>query len=378
MRVRGVARVDSRTKDLVRRLRPNEIAVIAHQDLDEVAARALVNARVRAVVNGCSSLSGRYPHAGPLYLLEAGVPVLDAVGLEVLEAVREGETVELEEDCLLCGGQVVARGRRLDRRQVEEALRRAAESFTGELERFVENSVDYARRETPLILAPLPLPALRARMRGRHVLVVVRGPGYQEDLRAIRPYIREVRPVLIGVDGGADALLENGYRPQVIVGDMDSVSDRALACGAELVVHAYRDGRAPGLARVERLGLQAAVLPAPGTSEDVAVLLAHQLGAALIVAVGLHSSVQDFLDKGRAGMGSTLLVRMKVGHILVDAKGVSQLYRQQLRPSYVAGLVGAALLPLAAAAAVSPLVAQLARLIWIRVRLLAGQWILFW
>ncbi|MGH3657778.1 MAG: putative cytokinetic ring protein SteA, partial [Micromonosporaceae bacterium] len=190
-------------------------------------------------------------------------------------------------------------------------------------------------------------------MAGRHVLIVVRGYDYKADLDVLRPYIREFKPVLIGVDGGADALVEAGYTPDMIIGDMDSVSDDVLRCGAEIVVHAYADGRAPGLARVEALGLSAVTFPAAATSEDIAMLLADEKAASLIVAVGTHATLVEFLDKGRGGMASTFLTRLRVGGKLVDAKGVSRLYRQNLSTSSLVLLVLAALAAMAAAVAVS-------------------------
>ena len=184
--------------------------------------------------------------------------------------------------------------------------------------------------------------------------MVVRGYHYREDLAALRPYIREYRPVMVGVDGGADALIESGYTPHVIVGDMDSVSDGALRCGAELVVHAYRDGRAPGLDRLHRLGLEGIVFPAAGTSEDIAMLLADEGGASLIVAVGTHATLMEFLDKGRSGMASTFLTRLRVGSKLVDAKGVSRLYRSRISLSSLLWLVLATLVTLAVAIVLAP------------------------
>ena len=180
------------------------------------------------------------------------------------------------------------------------------------------------------LIDPAALPALAVNMKGRHVLIVVRGGDYRADLAHLAAYVREMRPVLVGVDGGADALIERGLRPDVIIGDFDSVSTEALRCGAELVVHAYPGGHAPGGARLDALGLSYASFESPGTSEDVALLLAYQSQAALIVAVGTHGSMVEFLEKGRAGMASTFLVRLLVGQVLVDAKGVSRLYRSRI------------------------------------------------
>jgi uncharacterized membrane-anchored protein len=209
--------------------------------------------------------------------------------------------------------------------------------------------------EQELLLDGIDLPSLRTRMDERYVLVVVRGYHYKEDLQTLRPFIREAHPVLVGVDGGADALIEMGLRPDLIVGDMDSVSDAALTSGAEVVVHAYRDGRAPGLQRVHDLGVSdPVVLPATGTSEDVAMLLADGLGASLIVAVGTHATLVEFLDKGRKGMASTFLTRLRVGSKLVDAKGVSLLYRSRISAGSLTWLVVAGLVALLAALAATP------------------------
>jgi uncharacterized membrane-anchored protein len=208
-------------------------------------------------------------------------------------------------------------------------------------------------RERQLLLDGVGVPEVRTDFTGKHVLVVVRGYDHDKDLRALKHYIREYKPVLIGVDGGADALLEAGHKPHMIVGDMDSVSDAALATGAEVVVHAYPDGRAPGLARVQDLGIDAVTFPTSGTSEDVAMLLADDKGAELIVAVGTHATLAEFLDKGRAGMASSFLTRLRVGGKLVDAKGVQRLYRNRISSGALLLLVIAALIAIVAALAVS-------------------------
>ncbi|HHW14095.1 MAG TPA: hypothetical protein GXX28_04070, partial [Firmicutes bacterium] len=344
-RIAGVIRVDPRTKRLAKRIRPGEIAVIDHRDLDEVSAESLVRARVRAVVNASPSISGRYPNLGPAVLAEAGVLLFDSLTPGLLTRVAEGEWVEILGSALYRNGEPVAELERLTADRIRDRMAVARAHLSEELERFVENTLEYAKREKGLILGEVPLPDIKTPLRGRHVLVVVRGSDYKEDLAAVRGYIEEVRPVLIGVDGGADALLEEGFRPDLIVGDMDSVSDEALRSGAEIVVHAYADGRAPGLERTERLQVPATTFPVPGTSEDAAMLLAHGKGAALIVAVGTHSNMIDFLEKGRSGMASTFLVRLKVGSILVDAKGVNKLYRGRVRLRYLVQIALAALIP---------------------------------
>ena len=350
----GPARLDRRTKHLTRRIAAGEVAVIDHVDLDRVSADALVARRVAAVVNAAPSTSGRYPNLGPEILLGAGVPLLDGVGEDVFREVRDGDVVRLDGDRLLVGDRVVARGVLQDAETIGAAMAEARSGLATQLEAFAANTMEYLLKERDLLLDGVGFPDLRTDLEGRHALIVVRGYDYREDLRALRPYIREYRPVLIGVDGGADALCEVGLRPDLVVGDMDSVTDEVLRCGAEVVVHAYADGRAPGLSRVQDLGVPAVVFPAAGTSEDMAMLLADEGGAQLIVAVGTHATLVEFLDKGRQGMSSTFLTRLRVGSKLVDAKGVSHLYRSRISLWSLLALVLAALLAMAAALSVSP------------------------
>ena len=348
--VGGVARLDRRTKNLTKRLHPGEVAVIHHSDLDRVSAEALVATGVSGVVNAVPSVSGRYPNLGPGILLEAGIPLVDAVGEEVFTEVKEGDRVTLDGGRLLDPtGAVVAQGTLVTTELLETQLEHAREGLSDQIEAFTENTMRYLREEKELLLEGIGVPEIRTAVEGRHVLIVVRGYDYRSDLDALRPYISEYKPLLMGVDGGADALIEAGYRPDMIIGDMDSCSDSTLQCGAEIIVHAYRDGRAPGVERVEALGLQAVVFPALGTSEDAAMLLADSKGARLLVAVGTHASLVEFLDKGRAGMASTFLTRLRVGPKLVDAKGVSRIYRSQVKGWHLALLVLAGLLALVTA-----------------------------
>jgi uncharacterized membrane-anchored protein len=331
----------------VRRLRRGEIAVIDHEDLDGAAAQALLACRPAAVVNAAQSVSGRYPNSGPATLLDGGVPLLDAAGPDLFERIADGDVIEWRGDTLYRDGQPLATGTPLTRERLAERLAAANANLQAELQAFSANTLRYLAEEASFATAELPLPPLKTQIRGRPALVVVRGEGCREDLAAIRGYIRDARPVLIAVDGGADILLEAGLRPHLILGDMDSASDTALRCGAELVMHAYVDGRtSPAGERLRALGLTAHVLPAPGTSEDVAMLLAHQAGANLIVAVGTHFSLVEFLDKRRAGMASTFLTRLKVGSILVDAKGARRLYRPGPQASHLVWLVASAALPI--------------------------------
>lgn len=351
----GPALVDRRTKDLVRRLvpGPGSIAVIDHTDIDRVAAEGLIAEGAIAVVNAGVSISGRYPNGGPIRIVEAGIPLIDSVGSEILDRVMEGDQLRIVGGEVWRGDELVGTGTALDIESIEGAMEAARANIGVELERFAANTLEYIQREAKLTFEPIELPPLDCEIKGRHAIVVVRGHDYRSDLAALKPYLREYQPVLIGVDGGADALLENGFRPDVIIGDFDSVSDRALRCGAELIHHVHLDGRAPGRENLLEWGVPYEEFVIDGTSEDVAMLLAYEAGARLIVAVGAHASMVEFLDKGRRGMSSTFLTRLRLGPVLVDAKGVSRLYEGRVRRRDLVALVVAALLAMVAISVVS-------------------------
>jgi uncharacterized membrane-anchored protein len=326
----GTAKLGRRTKHLVRRLGPGDVAIIDHQDIDRASAEELLESGVRVVVNVSNSQSGRFPNPGPLLLVRGGVRLIDAPGSKLFDEIGDGEHVTIRGASLFRNGTCLATGRSLDASELEAALAEQRARVTDALEVFAENTLRYLREEGRLLAEGISFPPLQTRFREQHALVVARGPGFKRDLAIVRPYVRDFKPVIVGVDGGADALLQAGIKPDVIVGDMDSVSDNALGCGAELIVHAYRHGEAPGAARMEQLGLEFATVSAPGISEDVALLLAYEKGAELIVAVGTHFNLIEFLERDRAGMSSTFVTRLKVGEILVDAKGVSRLVSRQV------------------------------------------------
>jgi uncharacterized membrane-anchored protein len=351
--ITGTVRLDRRTKRLVGRLRAGDVAVIDHIDLDRVAADSLVAVGVSAVLNAKPSISGRYPNLGPEVLVQAGIPLVDELGEELFDRLRDGETVRVDGGTVYRGEDILGQGHRQDAESIGRSMVEAREGLSVQLEAFAANTMEYLKQERDLLLDGVGVPDIETRIGGRHVLVVIRGYDYRADLDVLRPYIREFKPVLVGVDGGADALIEAGYNPDMIIGDMDSVTDDALRCGAEVIVHAYPDGRAPGLARVHQLGVAAQTFAAAATSEDLALLLADAKGASLIVAVGTHYTLVEFLDKGRGGAASTFLTRLKVGGKLVDAKGVSRLYRQNISPSSLLLLVLSAIAAMASALAVS-------------------------
>jgi uncharacterized membrane-anchored protein len=368
----GQAKLDRRTKSLVKRLSAHDIAIIDHTDLDRVSAEELAESGVRVVVNVAPSQSGRFPNPGPLALVRSGVRLIDVAGADLFEEVNEGELLTVRGAGLYRNGTCLATGRVLDERELERALADQRGRVTEALEAFAENTMRYLREEGKLLAEGIDFPTLNTRFRERHALVVARGPGYKRDLRIVRPYIRDFKPVLIAVDGGADALLEEGYKPDVIVGDMDSVSDRALRSGAELLVHGYRDGSAPGGERADELGVPYEVVRATGISEDMALLLAYEKGSELIVAVGTHFNLIEFLERNRAGMSSTFITRLKVGEILIDAKGVSRLASRQVGVWPLILLALAGLAAIAVAIVVSPALRHLIEYIALRLRDLLG------
>jgi uncharacterized membrane-anchored protein len=370
--VTGPVRLGRRTKRLVKTLQPGAIAVLDHRDLDRVSAEDLIAAGVRAVLNCSPSSTGAYPNMGPLLLVQAGVHLVDLPDDQLFEALRDGEQITLRGADVLRGTTVLGHGTV----QEPEAVRAATDDRRREigdaLEAFAQNTIEHMLEERELLSGRIELPRFATDFRDRPALIVVRGVDHQKDLRALRPYIRDVKPAILAVDGGANALLAEGFRPDMIVGDMDSATEEALCCGAELVVHAYPDGRAPGRDNLEALGLPYKLVPAPGTSQDVAMLIAAEKGAQLIVSVGSQFNLVEFLDKNRRGMASTFLTRLRLGEILVDAKGVSRLYRPQpgVLPLVLVTLAG--LLCLAAIIVLTPALRDVADLLWLKLEVILG------
>ena len=370
--IQGSVRLGRRTKDLVRRLRPGEIAVVDHVNVDRIAAEELIASGVRAVVNASSSSDGRYPNAGPLLLVHSGITLVDVEGDDPFELLEDGVVVTIADGVISTEGQPILRGRELSSEELEERLAEQRERIDEALAEFAENTVAHVRQETDLLTGAIELPATRTSFRDRQVLIVVRGDRHRRDLKALNAYIRDVRPLVVAVDGGADGCLEAGLRPDVILGDMDSAGDAALRCGAELIVHAYPDGRAPGCERLEAMGLEHTVVPAAGTSEDVAMLMSYEKGADLIVSVGAHFNLIEFLERNRGGMSSTFLTRLRIGEKLVDAKGVSRLYNPPSTVAPLALFLVAFAILLTIVVITSPALSDLFELLWLKVKIWLG------
>jgi uncharacterized membrane-anchored protein len=370
--IEGRVRLGRRTKHLVKKLVPGDVAVIDHVNIDRIAAEELIASGVGVVINASPSSNGRYPNAGPLLLAQAGVRLIDVEDVDPFELLLEGGHVTVSGGVVLGGGQELLCGRVLGVEELERQRAEQLERVDEALAEFAENTVAHVRQESDLLTGSVEFPPTRASFRDRHVLIVVRGDRHRRDLKALRAYIRDVRPIVVAVDGGADGVLEAGLKPDVILGDMDSAGDEALRCGAELIVHAYPDGRAPGRQRLLDLGLDHMLLPAAGTSEDVAMLMAYEKGATLIVSVGAHFNLIEFLDRKRGGMSSTFLTRLRIGEKLVDAKGVSRLYNPSSPFGPMALFLAAFMVLLAIVVITSPALNDLVQLVWLKIKIWLG------
>ena len=370
--IEGTARLGARTKHLVKRMRPGDVAVIDHVNIDRIAAEELIEAGAVAVLNASPSSDGRYPNPGPLMLAHAGLRLIDAPEADLFEVLTDGDRLRIDGGTVLIEGEEVARGRVRTVPELERELEEQRERIDEALAEFAENTVEHVRQETDILTGSIEFPHTRASFRDRQVLIVVRGDRHRRDLKALRAYIRDMRPLIVAVDGGANGLLEAGLKPDVILGDMDSASDAALGCGAELIVHAYPDGRAPGCERLDEMGLRHSVVPAAGTSEDVAMLMAYEKGAELIVSVGAHFNLIEFLERKRGGMSSTFLTRLRIGEKLVDAKGVSRLYQptSALAPALLFAVAFLVLLTILIIT--SPALNDVFELFWLKVRIWLG------
>ncbi|HEY2398218.1 MAG TPA: putative cytokinetic ring protein SteA [Solirubrobacteraceae bacterium] len=375
--VAGPVRPGRKTKLLVKHLRRGDIALVDHLDIDRVSAEELIVAGATAVLNCSASSSGTYPNLGPQLLVEAGILLVDLPDDSLFETLSDGDPIVVVDrgpagGQVLSGAEVIAAGEVLDLGRVRADTEARRREIGEALERFAHNTIEHMREERELLAGRIELPRFATDFRDRSTLVVVRGVGHQHDLRVLRPFIREERPLLIAVDGGAESLLEAGLTPDMIVGDMDSAGEDALRCGAELVVHSYPDGRAPGRHRLEALGLDFQLVPAPGTSQDVAMLIAAEKGARLIVSVGSQFNLVEFLDRNRKGMSSTFITRLRIGEILVDAKGVNRLYRPRPGLTPLLVVIGAGFLALVAVVWMTPALRDVVELVWLKIQLLFG------
>lgn len=345
----GVARIQREPGDLPRKLKPGDIAVVEEPDLGRRTAEALVDAQVVCVVNLAESISGRYPNPGPDILLASGISLVDGVGTSLLRSVRDGTKLRVHGGVIHLGEKEVARGREQDADSVADDLIEAKAGMSAQLEAFSANTIEFLRRERALILDGAGVPAIPLEAAGRPFLVVAAGPGHLDELKRLRRFIKDRRPVLVGVEAGADGLCGLGYHPDLLVGDPEALRTDTLRCGAEVVVPAHLDGYAPGLERIQDLGVDAVTFPASGNPEDLALLIADDQSAELVVTVGFRASLHEFLDRGRtASNPSTFLTRLRLGSKIVDGSTVVALHRGRSLVSRL-GLMALPLLLVAAA-----------------------------
>ncbi|KPU28102.1 thiamin pyrophosphokinase [Caloranaerobacter sp. TR13] len=372
MRIKGIVKKDQKTKRLIYKLRPGDIALLCHEDIDEIAAEALIKSKVKCIINTEKTITGYYPNKGPLKLLKSRIPIYETDDRSIFNLVKNGEIIEIEDNKVFYLNECIGKCRLIEEDEILSLYNLGCKNFDTKLNDFIDNTIFYIKKEKNWIVNKVDLPKVETLIKNRHVLIVVRGNGYKEDLRAIFDYIKSKKPVLIGVDGGGDALLEFGLVPDIVIGDLDSVSDRCLQLCKEIIVHAYPNGYAPGMARVKDKGLEAKIFSSIGTSEDIAMLLAYNYGAELIVSVGTHNCMIDFLEKGRKGMSSTFLVRTKIGSKLVDAKGINKLYDEKLSIKYYIYLGLSALLPIYILSMLSLPIKLMLNQISIRIKMLIG------
>ncbi len=349
----GIARVDRNTRRLLQRVGAGDIVFLDEMDLDRLTADRLVEAGVAAVVNASPSISGRYPNLGPEVLVSNGILLLDAVSSDVFTKVKDGAKVRLCEGVIYADKlakkepEALVEGIELTELGIVERMVEARNGLADHLEAFSGNTIEFIRTESSLLIDGIGVPDVELDMKKRHVVVVADGPDHAEDLKRIKPFIKEYAPVLIGVGRGADTLTRAGYQPDLIVGDPEEITATTLKCGAEVILPADTDGHAKGLERIQDLGIGATTFPSSGAPADLALLLADHHGASLIVTVGAAASLDDFFDRGRRDSNpATFLTRLKMGTKLMDAKAVAALYRHRGSGSAVALVVLAALVAL--------------------------------
>ncbi len=352
--VTGTARVDRDIDRLLRRVGPGDIAVLDVLDLDRATADALVDAGIVGVVNASPSISGRYPNLGPEVLVANNIALIDNAGPEIFKKIKDGSKVRLHDGAVYHGDRRLVHGVERTDEEIADLMHDAKTGLVAHLEAFAGNTIEFIRSESPLLIDGIGIPEVDVDVYRRHVVVVTDGPAAADDLRGLKPFIKEYQPVLVGVGTGADILREGGYRPALIVGNPEQISAESLKCGAPVVLPADADGHAAGLERIQDLGIGAMTFPAAGSATDLALLLVDHQGAALIVTVGESASIEEFFDRSRAQTNpSTFLTRLKVGEKLVDAKAVATLYRSHISGGAIALLVMAVLFAVVAALWVS-------------------------
>lgn len=324
------ARVSRQTADALTRAGNGDIVVVDHPDLDRKTADLLVQAGVVAVVNASASISGRYPNLGPEVLVNSGIVLVDNIGDKVFSRLKDGAKVRLDDGALFVGDDLIGTGTVQTQESVSDLMIDAKAGMSAQLEAFAANAIEYMKRERSLLLDGVGIPEITTDMENRQVMLVAASADTAKELKKLKKYIADYRPVLVGVDAGADALRAAGHKPDLIIGNPDAISTESLTSRAEVVVPAHTDGHAPGIERIQDLGLGAVTFPASGSSEDLALLLADAHDASLIVTVGMHTTLTDLLDRGQGNTAASFLVRMRVANKVVEATALTKLYRARV------------------------------------------------
>lgn len=357
--VRGTARVDRRTSALVNRVGRGDVVVVDHVDLDRATAQELVDRQVVAVLNAGPMISGRFPSQGPKVLAAAGVVMVDELGPELFTVMRDGDQVRVDEGTVHARKDRTLEGRLLDAGVVEAQMLEAAAGLGHQLDSFTHNSTEFLRREQELLLHGEGVPVPSTKIADRPAVVVVAGEAYETELRSVRRFVAEQKPVLIGVDRAADALVKARLKPDIVVISADAHDDElpsaaTLKAARDVVLLVDRGASRTVAERFSKIGVQPLPFTSSATTEDAALILADAGEASVIVGVGMHATLSDFLDRQRAGLASTYLTRLKVGPRLVDAAAVPTLYSGRVRPRHLVALVLAGVLALGAAIGTTP------------------------
>lgn len=335
-------------------VRSGDVVVVDVTDLGADTAQALVEKGVAAVLNVSSSSTGRYPNLGPQVLAGAGIPLVDRVGESVWQTLRSGDVVRVDGGAVHLGDTAVATGVEMTESRVRDQLDEASSGLSSQLDSIVTNAADTLRRDRAMLLEGAGIPAVSTDIKGRPVVVVTDGPDAAGDLKSIRSFVRDHDPVLIGVAGGAELLISAGLRPHLLVGRGDDFSGRMIERSGEVVI-VSPSGRLDRPEQFEAHGRQPVIFTATGTPDNLAVLLADQNEAAVIVLVGGPTRLVDLVDGDTADAAGTFIARLRAGSRVVDAQAVRWFARQRLSWFTPLLLLVAGIVAVVAAVATTPL-----------------------
>lgn len=336
--IKGPIYEHKQTKKLLQYLPKKSIVYLWHEDLDGVAVNGLIQAKVKAVINAKTSMSGKYAQRHVRTLLQAGIAVFDIISIFNRDSPYNGEQAFIYQNGLFVEKdgetECVAELLSYDDHVIKRKESLAITNYPNQFEDFVKNTLHYAGQECDWFKEKPVLPIPLNRLRGETVFIVARNTDYEKDIKALYHTLKRKQSIVIAVDGAADGLMKYRICPDFIVGDMDSISEKTLNCGATLICHQHPNGRSPGKDRLMKMGIEAELIRFVGTSEDVALTAAFWSDARKLFLIGCRTGMTEFLEKGRAGMGATWLARMQAGDRITDLKGIHQLYSNHALPAF--------------------------------------------